>query len=104
MKPIFILLTTAICITACSKQNEIISEKPVERSITYLHRYYNANNEYVKTDTAWHRCFTCCENLTRWESYPKITPYCDNNDILELVIAERCKTDCPNWDDIPDLK
>lgn len=88
------LAMIAMIICGCTKEKEVIEKPEIEQSITYLHHYYDAANKYVKTDTAWHQCRVCCEDLARFRSYEKISYYaCDAsrpNDILELNIGKAC--------------
>lgn len=85
MKPIIL----AIIIMSCTK--EAIVEKPIEKSLTYLHLYFDENNTYIKTDTAYHLCSVCCDDLTRFEGYAKVESYCYSNDLLVLNIEKRCE-------------
>lgn len=78
----------AFIIMSCTKQG-IIEKLP--KSLTYLHLYFDENNTYIKTDTAIHWCRVCCDDLTRFETYPKVESYCYSNDLLVLNIEDACK-------------
>lgn len=88
------LLVLTISILSCTKE-EIIVEKPKAISGTFWLHQYDANNTYLGTILSYHACkIEDPSIIEQWESYLKLSPICDTNDILELKLSVPCKDVC----------
>lgn len=108
MKPLLFLAIATIAIS-CSKPKETF-EKPTQEdafvatelpyrdcrtedaiSGTFWHHVYDNHNAYVGTELSFHVCqITDPVIIAQWRAYPQNSKYCDDNDILELVLGDAC--------------
>ena len=91
-----ILLISVVALFSCSKSKENIVEKPKIISGTFWLHQYDHNNTYRGTILSFHQCRIEDPMIVKqWEDYPALSPICDSNDILELVLSKPCPVPCP---------